>query len=137
VGSFTPRATVVERLAEREAELLDQPPSSGHVLVALIWDGGGVAAAALRALGLSDAEDFRSRLRRADRSELGMDLYSFMGAAGQEADALGHEYVGTEHQLLAITQDASLAQDVLAGSVRDGARARVHEIIRSPQYRCG
>jgi hypothetical protein len=71
-------------LAEREAELLGQPPSSGHVLVALIWDGGGIAAAALRDFGLGDAEEVRLRLRQSDPARVGMALLSLMGAADRE-----------------------------------------------------
>jgi hypothetical protein len=134
MGSFTPRATAVSRLAEREAELLGQPPSSGHVLVALVWDGGGVAAIALRELGVSDPEDIRSRLRDAHGSGLGMDLYSLIGAAGRQAEALGQGFIGTEHQLLAIAEDSSLKTEVLDEGLRDRARARVREIMQSPGY---
>jgi hypothetical protein len=137
MSSLTPRATVVLRLAEREAELLDQPPSSGHVLVAMIWDGGGVAAAALRDVGVTDAEDIRTRLRLEEDSRLGMDLHSLIGAAGSEADALGHEYVGTEHELLAITRDASLGDDVMAEGLREQARNGLHAIMRSAGYHRG
>jgi hypothetical protein len=134
MGSFTPRATVVSRLAEREAELLGQPPRSGHVLVALVWDGGGVAAAALRQLGLQDPETIRSSLRNEQDSRLGMSVGSLMGAAGREADALGQEFIGTEHQLLAIADDPSLSTSVLDEALRDSARERVREIMRSPAY---
>lgn len=134
MGSFTPRATVVWRLAQREAELLDQPAGSGHALVAVIWDGGGVAASVLGRLGVDDVEEIRSRLRSSGLSGLGMDLDSLMGAAGRAAHDLGHGFVGTEHQLLAITDDVQLSAEVLADELRDRARERVREVMRSLGY---
>jgi hypothetical protein len=104
------------------------------VLVAIVWDGGGVAATALRQLGVRDPEDIRSRLRADQGSALGMDLYSLMGAAGRHADALGQEVIGTEHQLLAIATDASLGSTVLSKTLRERARERVREVIDSPEY---
>jgi hypothetical protein len=47
----------MQALARREAELLGQPSASGHVIVALIWEGGGLAAHALEDLGLPKGAD--------------------------------------------------------------------------------
>lgn len=38
----SPRATVVRRLAELEAERLEQPPSSAHLLLAMLTEGRGL-----------------------------------------------------------------------------------------------
>ena len=129
--SLTPRATVVRALAIREAELLDQAPASGHVLVALIWEGGGVASAALADAGLPKGADHEVRERLADAADLdrGMGADALLGAAGKIARDFGHDYVGTEHQLLAIVADSSLGAAVLAPDVRNRAAARVRSVL--------
>lgn len=131
--SLTPRATVIQTLARREAELLDQPPASGHVLVALIWEGGGLASAALADAGLPKGvdEDIRRRLADAPDGQQGMELFELLRQAAVVANDLGHDYVGTEHQLLVISRDESLSEEVLAADVRRHARARVHERLSS------
>ena len=126
--SFTPRATAVHALARREAELLDQVPASGHVLVALIWEGGGIAAAALTEVGLAKSadRDIRRRLADASDSERGIGADDLHRAAAGIATDLGHAYVGTDHQLLAIINDASLSETVLRADLRERASAQVH-----------
>ena len=63
---LTPRATAIVALARREAESLGQPCTSGHVLVVLIWEAGGVAARALSEAGLAKGSEdvVRRWLRR-------------------------------------------------------------------------
>jgi hypothetical protein len=67
----TPRATVVRALAAREAELLGQEPTSGHLLVALIWDADGIAATALAEAGLPKGREnaIRDALRETPDTE--------------------------------------------------------------------
>jgi ATP-dependent Clp protease ATP-binding subunit ClpC len=129
--SLTPRATAVRALATREAELLSQPPASGHVLVVLIWEAGGVAARALSEVGLGKGteNDLRRWLSGAPESERGMGEGELMHAAAKVANELGHNYVGTEHQLLAIIADVALGDGALTADMRDRAGARVREIV--------
>jgi hypothetical protein len=63
-----------------------------------------------------------------------VSVATLLGAAARVADALGHEFIGTEHQLLAITDDPSLSTSVLTGALRDRARERVKETMRSAAY---
>lgn len=129
----TPRATVVLALARREAELLDQPACSGHVLVALIWEGGGVGAAALTAAGLARGSDqeIRGQLARASDEERGMSIMELQVLAGHLASELGHDYVGTEHQLLALTRDSGLGEQIISDEPRLAAARRCHELLNN------
>jgi hypothetical protein len=131
----TPRATVVQALARREAELLDQPVSSGHVLVALIWEGGGIGAAALADCGLRKGADdaIRERLATAASStEIGVGAMELQVRAGTVAAEMGHDYVGTEHQLLAITEDTALSETILSRDARARAAAGCRERLERP-----
>jgi hypothetical protein len=129
----TPRATVVHALARREAELLDQAAASGHVLVALIWEGGGMAAAALAEVGLPKGSDheIRQRLTDAPDSERGVLAADLHGQAAVIAAGLGHDYIGTEHQLLAIAKDETLADAVLPWEARERAAAWLGDRLKS------
>jgi ATP-dependent Clp protease ATP-binding subunit ClpC len=126
---LTPRATAVVALARREAESLGQPCTSGHVLVVLIWEAGGVAARALSEVGLAKGSEdvVRRWLSGAPLSERGMTLDELLHAAEKAAGDLGHNYLGTEHQLLAVTEDDSLGADAFPADVRELARAHVRE----------
>ena len=117
---LTPRATAVLALARHEAESLGQPCTSGHVLVVLIWEAGGIAAHALSEAGFArGSEDaVRRWLADAPERERGMPLNELLDAAENAAVELGHNYLGTEHQLLAITDDASLGADAFPTDVR-------------------
>ena len=126
---LTPRAAAVVALARREAESLGQPCTSGHVLVVLIWEAGGVAAGALSAVGLPKGREdvVRRWLSDAPQSERGMALDELLHAAETVAAELGHNYLGTEHQLLAITEDDSLGTDAFPSALRALVGAYVRE----------
>jgi ATP-dependent Clp protease ATP-binding subunit ClpC len=126
---FTPRATAVVALARREAKALGQPCTSGHVLVVLIWETGGVAARALAEVGLAKGSEdvVRRWLSGAPQSERGMAIDELLHAAEKVAGELGHNYLGTEHQLLAITEDDSLGADAFPADLREHAGAHVRE----------
>jgi ATP-dependent Clp protease ATP-binding subunit ClpA len=127
---YTPRATAVVALARREAESLGQPCTSGHVLIVLIWEAGGVAARALSEAGLAKGSEHvvRRWLSGAPQPERGMALDELLHAAEKVAGELGHNYLGTEHQLIAITEDDSLGAGAFPADVREAAGAHVREI---------
>jgi hypothetical protein len=122
------RATVVRALTRREAELLQQPPASGHTLVAIIWEGEWIAAQALADAGLPAGSEHQIRKQLADlpASERGMDASELLHQASVVAKELGHGHIGTEHQLLAIIDDEALSELVLSSEARRQARASIH-----------
>lgn len=64
-------------------------------------------------------------------------VWRTMGEASAIARDFGHDYVGTEHLLLALIADTEgIAGMVIADmDVSESARARVLEIVRSESYR--
>ncbi len=126
---LTPRATAVVALARQEAESLGQPCASGHVLVVLIWEAGGLAARALSDAGFATGSEgaVRRWLAGAPERERGMTLNELLRAAEKVAVELGHNYLGTEHQLLAVTQDTALGADAFPTDQRELARAHLRE----------
>ncbi len=126
---LTPRATAVVALARHEAESLGQPCTSGHVLLVLTWEAGGVAARALSEVGLAKGSEdvVRRWLNGASEFELGMAVDELLHVAEKMARELGHNYLGTEHQLLAVTADSSLGAGAFPADLRELVGARLRE----------
>jgi hypothetical protein len=101
------------------------------MLVAAIWEGGGVAALALTNAGMGKSEENAVRLRLAQTpaAQRGMSRNEVLGAAAKIAVDLGHDYLGTEHQLLAIIADAQLSEAMFPAAARERAKAGVHELV--------
>lgn len=131
---FTDRARRVVVLAQEEArELGHGSVGPEHVLLGLLAVGQGVAAVALESLGISLRE---TRERVGEIAGRGQDppagTVPFTPAARQlpegalrEAQRLGHDYVGTEHLLLALPCEGDgVAARVLAAQGADHARVR-------------
>jgi ATP-dependent Clp protease ATP-binding subunit ClpA len=131
---FTDRARRVVILAQDEArELGHGSVGPEHVLLGLLAVGEGVAAVALESLGIS-LEDTRERVE--EIAGRGQDrpagAIPFTPAARQlreealrEAFLLGHNYVGTEHLLLALLREGDgVAAQVLAARGADYAQVR-------------
>jgi ATP-dependent Clp protease ATP-binding subunit ClpC len=126
--NFTDRVRQALRYARNESERLHHEyVGTEHILLGVLREGDGVAAAVLRACKV-DSDALRNRLEAAVRpgdpsKRIGPDLpYTsrakrVLEAAMAEARALGYAYVGTEHLLLALlrSEDQPLA-DVLADS---------------------
>lgn len=64
---------------------------------------------------------------------------SVIKSAAEEAQALGHDYIGTEHLLLGLLADPdAIATQVLRGlNVAEDARERLLEVMSRPEYREG
>lgn len=137
---FTDRARLVVVRAQEEARMLDHDHiGPGHLLLALI-PSGGVAPKALESMGIDLAvvrqrvEEIIGRGAQAPPGHI-----PFTPAAKQvlklsldEAKALGHGYIGTEHLLLGlISEGDGVAAQVLTGlgAGLDGVRARVVQIL--------
>jgi ATP-dependent Clp protease ATP-binding subunit ClpA len=123
---FTDRARKAMQLANQEAQRLGHDHiDAEHILIGIAKEGSGVAAQVLKNLGvecnsvLSAVRDclrggpdvfLPGKLPQTDRARAAV-----VGAI-EDAKGLGHNYVGTEHLLLAMLRAAGgIAGEVLAG----------------------
>jgi ATP-dependent Clp protease ATP-binding subunit ClpC len=137
---FTDRARRVVVLAQRQAvQLQHEEIASEHFLLALIDEGTGIGAQALRSfvpLGTVRGK-VMTELPPGRRPLPGQVPFSKDGKAILErslrvALRLKHNYIGTEHIFLALLEDDSgLAGRVLTGLGIDepAARARVTDLL--------
>ena len=124
-NKFTERARKVILLAKQEAKRFNHDYiGTEHLLLGLIREGEGVAAAVLQKLGL-DLETIRLEVEKlvqpgpqtqvlgdipfTPRSKKALEL------SAEEARALGHNYIGTEHLLLGLIREGEGVADVLLG----------------------
>lgn len=123
---FTDRAKKVMQLANQEAHRLNHDSvGTAHILLGLVKEGTGVAASVLNSLGVDLA-----KLRRHVEKVVGcgpqmvtMPRLPFTPGAkkvvehsAEESRTLNHNFVGTEHLLLALLRDE---QDVAARVLKD------------------
>ena len=122
---FTDRARRVVVLAEEEARLLrHNAVGPEHLLLGLLHEGEGVAARALESLGVT-REAVRQQVEQiigaGQQAPGGHVLFAprakkVLELSLREAMALGHNYVGTEHILLAMLREGdSVAAQALTG----------------------
>lgn len=124
-GRFTQSAIKVLKLAQYEAKHLKHSHvGTEHILLGLLHEGTNVAAKALSSIGI-DLYTVRQRVHELVEKEDFDDLeteeigYSpeaktIMEYAVEQAQALGHDYIGTEHILLGIIYDTeSIACEIL------------------------
>ena len=132
---FTERARKVIILAKEEARRFNHDYiGTEHILLGLIREGEGVAAAVLEKMGL-DLQSIRLEVEKVvqpgpstqilgdipftPRAKKALEL------AAEEARALGHNYIGTEHILLGIIREGeSVASQVLLNLGLDLERVR-------------
>ena len=142
-GAFervTARTQDALRRADAEARgLRHESIEVEHLVLAVLEDPATIAARAVEALGVDrDAvvAAVRDRVPAADVGAtatvtVGRGARRCLGRALDEALALGHNYVGTEHLLLAALADGSDLPPALAdlGLHLDGARATVARLL--------
>jgi ATP-dependent Clp protease ATP-binding subunit ClpC len=136
---FTDRARRVVVLAQEEARMLEHDYiGTEHLLLGLVHDGGGVAARALEALGISlDAvrQQVEQIIGRGQQPRSGSIPFTprakkVMELARRESDAMGHGYVGTEHLLLGLVREGDgVAAQVLVRLGADLNRVRQQVIL--------
>lgn len=132
---FTERARKVIILAKEEARRFNHDYiGTEHILLGLIREGEGVAAAVLEKMGL-DLQTIRLEVEKVvqpgpttqilgdipftPRAKKALEL------AAEEARTLGHNYIGTEHILLGIIREGeSVASQVLLNLGLDLERVR-------------
>jgi len=142
---FTDRARRVAVLAQEHARMRNHNYiGTEHVLLGLIHEGEGVAARALKALGIS-LEDVRSRvdeiIGRGEVSPSGHIPFTprakkVFELSLREALQLGHSYIGTEHLLLGLIREKDgVGSRVLVDAGLDSARVRqqVIKILTGPE----
>jgi ATP-dependent Clp protease ATP-binding subunit ClpC len=141
--NFTERVRKVLAMAREEAARLHHEyVGTEHMLLGLVREGEGVAATALQNLDveLDDIQEKIEEMVKKGNSMVatGPDLpytsvaKKVLELSMDEARALHHAYVGTEHLLLGlIREERSVAAQVLAGFgvTLDAARAGVLSIL--------
>ncbi|MBI4550911.1 MAG: ATP-dependent Clp protease ATP-binding subunit [Candidatus Latescibacteria bacterium] len=124
-GKFTERFKRVMQIAREESSRLQHDyVGTEHLLLALIREGEGTAAAMLRNLGI-DLDELRQSIEEATTASAGaltIGQVPFTPRAKQVLEIAAHEannmkskYVGTEHLLLALVRDKQgIASQILA-----------------------
>lgn len=120
---FTDRSKKIMALARNEAERCKHDHiGTEHILIGLIKEGSGVAANVLKNLdvGLKEARGEFEKLvkdrpvfEQTGELPLSSQAKQVIGYAGKEASNINHNYVGTEHLLLALLRQ------------RDGIAAKI------------
>lgn len=141
---FTERARKVVILAKEEARRFNHDYiGTEHILLGLIREGEGVAAAVLKKIGIS-LENMRLEIEKlvqpgpatqiigdipfTPRAKKALEL------AAEEARSLGHNYIGTEHLLLGLIREGEgIASQVLLnlGMNLNAVRNEVMELLGS------
>ncbi|MCG2713615.1 MAG: ATP-dependent Clp protease ATP-binding subunit [Candidatus Omnitrophica bacterium] len=141
---FTERARKVIILAKEEARRFNHDYiGTEHILLGLIREGEGVAAAVLQKLGVS-LENIRLEVEKlvqpgpttqiigdipfTPRAKKALEL------AAEEARSLGHNYIGTEHLLLGLIREGEgISSQVLLnlGMDLNSVRNEVMELLGS------
>lgn len=131
---FTNRAKQVIKLAKKEAQRLNHNYlGTEHVLLGLLKLGQGVAVNVLRNLGI-DFETVRAEVEKLVGYGPEIQVYGDPALTGkvkkvfeyanEEAAALNHNYVGTEHLLLGLLRQA----DGVAAQVLENLNVDLKEI---------
>ena len=145
--NFTERVRKVLAMAREEAARLHHEyVGTEHILLGLIREGEGVAAAVLQNLSV-DLDDVQQKIEETVKKgkaaqATGPDLpytsraKKVLELAMSEARELNHSYVGTEHLLLGLLrEEKGIAAQVLihSGLVLDVARAETLRLLGTEQ----
>ena len=139
---FTDRARKIIALAQKEAERFRHDYiGTEHLLLGLVKEGSGVAVTALNNLSV-DVEKVR---REVEKLVTGIEKGTVAGPlpftpqakrvlelASEEARALGHPYIGTEHVLLGLLseQDSVAAQVLINLDLKlEDVRSEILELL--------
>jgi ATP-dependent Clp protease ATP-binding subunit ClpC len=138
---FTDRARRVVVLAQEEARMLNHNYiGTEHILLGLIHEGEGVAAKALKSLGISleavrqQVEEIIGRGQQAPSGHIPFTprAKKVLELSLREALQLGHTYIGTEHILLGLIREGDgVAAQVLVrlGADLDRTRQQVIQLL--------
>ncbi len=149
---FTERARKVILLAKEEAKRFNHDYiGTEHILLGLVREGEGVAAAVLASFGLSPDKirlEVEKLVQPGPSTVISGDLpftpkaKKVIELAMEEARALGHNYIGTEHLLLGLIREGEgVASQVLMnlGMELEKVREEVMNLLGSeiPGYEMG
>ncbi|MBN1526782.1 MAG: AAA family ATPase, partial [Candidatus Omnitrophica bacterium] len=149
---FTERARKVILLAKEEAKRFNHDYiGTEHILLGLVREGEGVAAAVLASFGLSSDKirlEVEKLVQPGPSTTISGDLpftpkaKKVIELAMEEARALGHNYIGTEHLLLGLIREGEgVASQVLMnlGLELERVREEVMNLLGSeiPGYEPG
>jgi ATP-dependent Clp protease ATP-binding subunit ClpA len=135
---FTDRARRVLVLAQEEARLLRHPMiGSEHILLGLVGEGHGVAAAVLGEAGV-DLERAREEVDRLvgriERSYTESPPFAPRAKKALEnslrtALSMGHSYIGTEHLLLGVLEEEGTVVHRVLGALGADADDLRHRVV--------
>ncbi|MFH1854439.1 MAG: ATP-dependent Clp protease ATP-binding subunit [Candidatus Omnitrophota bacterium] len=141
---FTERARKVILLAKEEAKRFNHDYiGTEHILLGLIREGEGVAAVVLQKIGLSLQQirlEIEKIVKPGPSTVVSGDIpftpkaKKAIELSGEEARALGHNYIGTEHILLGLIKEGEgMASQVLLnlGLDLDKVRREIAELLGS------
>jgi len=143
-GMFTDRVKKVMQIAREESVRLGNDyVGTEHLLLGLIKEGDGVAVAVMKGMGV-DTDDLAESIERTVTSAGGMMTIGQMlpftprakkvlEVAANEARAMTHKYIGTEHLLLALMKDTeSAAANALgaAGLEYDRVKEEIGRVLK-------
>ena len=143
-GMFTDRVKKVMQIAREESVRLGNDyVGTEHLLLGLVKEGDGVAVAVMRSMGV-ELDELSGNIEKAITSTGGMMTIGQMlpftprakkvlEIAANEARAMSHKYIGTEHLLLALMKDTeSAAANALAASGLDYERVKeeINRVLR-------
>lgn len=150
-GMFTDRVKKVMQFAREESMRLGNDyVGTEHLLLGLLREGEGVAIAVMKNLGV-DLEELAKVIERAITTTGGMMTIGQMipftprakrvlEVAAQEARAMQHRYIGTEHLLLALIKDnESAASSVLTALQLDYEKTKdeIEKVLSGPSGDAG
>jgi ATP-dependent Clp protease ATP-binding subunit ClpC len=144
LNRFTERARKVLLLAKEEAKRFNHDYiGTEHILLGLIREGEGVAAVVLQKIGLSLQQirlEIEKIVKPGPSTIISGDIpftpkaKKAIELSGEEARALGHNYIGTEHILLGLIKEGEgAASEVLLnlGLDLDNVRKEIVELLGS------
>ncbi|WP_328584572.1 Clp protease N-terminal domain-containing protein [Streptomyces sp. NBC_00370] len=139
LSHFTSRTRTVLKLAVADARSSGEQVGTGHLLAAVLAEGGNLALQVLRAMEIPPTQVTRDLgLRRAGTAQdgragdggdpqLSVEAAAALELTVTEATSLGHNYVGCEHLLLGLAAEP----DGTAGQVLRGLGAEPRLVRRA------
>src|SRR5271163_2095029 len=108
---FTAKARTVIEIAMADGTTLDTPePVTDHLLLAILTEHSSAAAMALRSAGVNIPSEHATVTGESSEKPASAtpsdSLWRIAELSWKEALELGHDYVGPEHLLLAMTRDS-------------------------------